>query len=310
MKSRRQSASARRLAERAHEIIATEISYIDNPSFRSKGASKTILGASLNAGLKSVEPAMSKRGSNRGLPAYFATLYDNPLLSFEEEQDLFRRMNYLRYRANLVRVSLDPDSPDEEQIAEYDSLIAKAEKYREKLVRCNLRLVVSIARRFAEDRVHLEDLISEGHLALLNAVDKFDYDRGFRFSTYATHAVQRTYFRSLKRRSRDRARLSTVGHEIIVESNEQPDSTDRAQESFDDFNAVASLIDAQLDPRERFILQARFGLDRPEGPQTLLEVARQMDLSKERVRQLQLRALEKLRQEAELLGLATGSGSA
>ncbi len=293
------------LRDRAREIVETEIQFIHNVSFQASNADALILGdpwESIGLSNRSAEPT---RTSGSDGPAYFSSLYDRPLLSAPEERLLFRRMNYLLYRANLVRTSVDPEFPRAELISEFDDLLAQAEQCRERLIHCNLRLVVSIARRFAEDASHLEDLISEGHVALINAVAKFDFARGFRFSTYATHAVQRTYFRSLKRRTRDRQRFPTVGHEIVLQTDESPEDADPMQVTFDRFNSLVSLIQEQLDPRERFILEARFGLDRPEGPQTLLHVAKQMDLSKERVRQLQLRAIAKLRDESAARGLDT-----
>src|SRR5690606_38354574 len=69
-------------------------------------------------------------------------------------------------------------------------------------VEANLRLLVSLAKKFAHNFQHFEELLSEGHVKLMQAVDKFDYSRGFRFSTYATHAICRTYYRIGKKASR------------------------------------------------------------------------------------------------------------
>lgn len=283
----------------ARSAIEPDIKYIHNAFFESPEAADVILGHSMEAiGAAITDGDRSAAGST-----YFASLYERPLLTAEEERTLFRRMNYAKYRANQLLTHADPKSSEPAQTAEFQRFRAQAQECRDRLVQCNLRLVVSISRRFAEDRTHLEDLICEGNLALLNAVDKFDYDRGFRFSTYATHAVQRTFFRSLKRRNRDRQRFPTGAHEHVQEANEAPVGPDPMEARFATFNVLARVMQQRLQPRERFILEARYGLNCPTGPQTLLEVAKRMDLSKERVRQLQLRAIAKLSEEARALGL-------
>ncbi|MCA9071771.1 MAG: RNA polymerase subunit sigma-70, partial [Planctomycetaceae bacterium] len=172
-----------KLKQRATEFADQPIDYIDNPLFRKRNAVKVIVETPLPT------PEKAKRARKRpsNIPAYFASLYETPLLSPEEEAALFRRFNYLKYRADRLRAKIKPDAPDETQLDEIEFFLQKAHEAWDRLVQANLRLVVSIARRFADSNHSFDELVSDGQIALMNAIEKFDYARGFRFSTYATH---------------------------------------------------------------------------------------------------------------------------
>src|SRR5690606_23528776 len=118
-----------------------------------------------------------------------------PLLSNEEEVELARRLELGNHaRAELMRLG-DDASP--EQIAELNALIEDGKAARDHLIKANTRLVVSIAKKYMGRGVHFLDLIQEGNLGLMKAVEKFDYTRGFRFSTYATWWIRQTITRAI-----------------------------------------------------------------------------------------------------------------
>jgi RNA polymerase sigma factor (sigma-70 family) len=147
-------------------------------------------------------------------------------------------------------------------------------------------------------------LLSEGNLILLNAIDKFDISRGYRFSTYATHSVQRHFFRVLQRKQRQKDQEVFTPHEVLAES--LPDREPALEPEFDP-QAAKQLIarfSTHLDAREQQIIRSRFSIGGSGVSKTLKTIAAEMGLSKERVRQLQYRALEKLREVALELGLA------
>lgn len=220
-----------------------------------------------------------------------------PLLTFEQEQLLFRALNLSLFKASHLRSRLSPSAPSSKSMDEIDRLLELVEQIRSQLVNSNMRLVGSIARKFSSQNCDVDDLSSDGCMILLAAIDRFDYSRGFRFSTYATHSIQRHFYRVWKTRQRRKERFPNSGAELLSEVANKDSETSVC----DDPEAVVSHLlnhaESVLDEREHEILLSRFGLASRNGQsRTLREIASDMGLSKERVRQLQLKALEKLRQ--------------
>jgi RNA polymerase primary sigma factor len=283
------------LQERARALLGCEIAFIHNASFRRPSIERSILSS---APASATEKGRIPRTPD-GTPAYFAQLYSTPLLTAEEEQHLFRKMNYLKYRANQLRAGLDPIRPDAVVVSQIEERLAQAVEVRAKIISANLRLVVSIARRFVDDTNGFDELVSDGNLTLMNAVEKFDYARGFRFSTYATHAIQRDFYRQCRRRRTDRARYLRGIDELIADApDDEPDPI--AGEQFRRYQKLLGLIQDELDEREQFVLAMRFGLDHDAGPQTLQVIGAQLGVSKERVRQLEIRAIATLQRVAQV----------
>ena len=216
----------------------------------------------------------------------------------EQEQHLFRKMNYLKFKASELRNRLDVRRPGMTAM----DLIAKFAKdsvtIKNDIIRANLRLVVSIAKRYASGPAHLFELISDGNMSLIRAVDKFDFARGFRFSTYATWAIMKNFARTIPTELRQRARFRTGGEERLLGVEDiRPDASRRESAQTERQSEVSRILE-HLDEREREIIQHRFGLDRSRNPMTLKEVGRVMGVTKERIRQLEARAMAKLRDAA------------
>ena len=125
-----------------------------------------------------------------GLPSYIASLYEVPLLSKREEEQLFLRMNFLKFRATELRQRLPVRRPRAAAVQQIEALLNDAVHLRNSIVRANLRLGVALAKKFVSHATGLEELVSEAHLPLIRAVELFDISRGYRFSTYATWAVR------------------------------------------------------------------------------------------------------------------------
>lgn len=222
----------------------------------------------------------------------FERLSDMPLLSPEGESFLFRKMNYLRYQAEQARRRGTAEGSEEAE-----RLLQDACAVRNHIAECNLRLVISIARRFATSAFDFDELMSEGNEILLKAIGKFDFSRGFRFSTYATHSVQRHFYRYTQRQRR---RNSVEMKSAVEVLNEIPDTeidpliAQWIAEEQRVTNLIARMAE-RLDEREQMVIAGRFGLNTNGVIRTLRELAADLGLSKERVRQLQLTAVDKLR---------------
>ena len=160
-------------------------------------------------------------------------------------------------------------------------------------------LVVSIAKRYVGPAGDFFELVSDGNMSLIRAVEKFDFSRGNRFSTYASWAIMKNFARAISAvfRHRDRFRTS---HSEMFSTTEDPRADQYEQESAQILREshVERILD-RLDERERQIVTSRFGLTRGQEPLTLKQIGAAMGVTKERIRQIQCRAMSKLRKAAK-----------
>lgn len=240
----------------------------------------------------------------RTLPAHLARMCETPLLKPAEEKALFSRMNYAKYRANVLRQRIDLERPNCELLGVAQALMQIAAADRDRIIQANLRLVVSIAKTFANARYSFDDLLSEGITSLLRATEKFDFSRGFRFSTYATQAVRRTLCRHLQQLQRERTRFLNAEAEWFEESSEELTPGTMTEARWNELRRILAKLVGKLDPRERTIIRQRFGLENANPVRTLQSLAKDMGVCKERVRQLEARAMNKLRMMAVEVKLA------
>ena len=279
---------------RALRIMELPLDYIDNPLFPRANAEKVALGASPDS-----SPPPKKPRLPSGLPTYLASLYEVPLLTREQEVYLFRKLNYLKFRANKLRSTLDPQRARSVVMDQIERYYEDAVATKNQIVRANLRLVVSIAKRHVGPSDNFFELVSDGNMSLIRAVEKFDFARGNKFSTYASWAIMKNFARTIpdELRHRDRYRTSTGE---MFSATEDSRSDQYAQESAQSLRErqIGKILE-RLDEREQKIIISRFGLSRGHEPLTLKEVGAEMGVTKERIRQIEARALDKLRRAAE-----------
>jgi len=233
-----------------------------------------------------------------GLPPYLASLYDVPLLSREQEVHLFRKFNYLKYKASRLRERLDPASPRIPLMDQIERLWERAVAVKNEIVRANLRLVVSIAKRHVSPAAGFFELVSDGNMSLMRAVEKFDFTRGNKFSTYASWAIMKNYARSIPDEHRYRDRFRTSHEELFVSTeDDRSDQYELESAQLRRRTQITRML-KHLDEREQEIIMTRFGLRVGREPRTLKEVGDAMGVTKERVRQIEVRALDKLRRAA------------
>ncbi len=288
--------------------------------------------------------------SNDMVGLYLKEMARVPLLSADEELVIAQRIEAGR---KATRELLQPMRLPPENCRELEMAVTNGQAAREHLIKANTRLVVSIAKHYMGRNVAFLDLIQEGNLGLMKAVEKYDYHRGFRFSTYATWWIRQTISRAIADQGRtiripvhmtDRIRQlykanreleqrlgrAPTTEELAVELNvgvpkvqwilrvsllplslESPVGDDEESELGmfieDDVNpsplqaAYQSMLRDKLDevlstlaPREARILQMRFGLE--DGiTYTLKEVGLRFGLTRERIRQIEGKALRRLR---------------
>ena len=207
---------------------------------------------------------------------------------------MFRKYNYLKFKANRLRERIDVLAATDVEIDELDSLVAQADEVKKEILRANLRLVVSIARRHVGRSPSFFEVVSDGNLALMRAVEKFDYSRGFKFSTYASWAIMRNYARTIPEQMYEAARLVTSAEEVLASA---PAADDSARESV--IEGARHLIGkglGLLTARERDVVVRHYGLDKDSSPMTLDQIGRIFGVTKERVRQIERKAFGKLRE--------------
>jgi RNA polymerase primary sigma factor len=283
---------------RARRILGMKVGYIDHPSFADPTARDVVLappgepdddGAGLppEAPGRTAPPPAGRSGAQ--------------LLSRDQEAYLFRKMNDLKRRANWLKERLDPDRPSPGDLHQIERLLSEALAVKNRIVEMNLRLVVSIAKTWVGSGYGLPESVSDGTLALIQAVDGFDFARGYKFSTYASWAIRNQLTREKRRSIRGRGQSLAPCEESLAASDSGVEEHER-EEVRDKWRSAVRRWLARLNPRERQILTTHYGIgDAPQ--QTLTQIARELGITKERVRQIVDRARAKLRKWARLEGL-------
>jgi len=279
---------------RARRILSVKLEYMPHPSFDDPDARAAILGP-LPVPADGKAPRRSK--PPKGLPPYLADLYENSLLSREQEAHLFRKMNLLKCLANRLREGIDPARARTAELDEIERFQEEALAVKNQIIRANLRLVVSIAKRHVGPSNNFFELVSDGNMSLIRAVEKFDYARGNKFSTYASWAIMKNFARTIPEENYRRDRFVT-GHEEMFEAAADTRTDEHEYESAQKRNqeAVKGML-GRLDDRERRIIVSRYGIN-GAGEQTLEQLGRELGITKERVRQIESRAQDKLRRIA------------
>ncbi len=279
---------------RALRIMELPLDYISNPVFGRASMEKRML-----AEMPESDVPAKKTRLPSGLPPYLASLYEVPLLNREQEGHLFRKFNFLKYKAAKLRKRIDPARAKSSLMDEIESLYDQAVAVKNQIVRANLRLVVSIAKRHVGQWENFFELVSDGNMSLIRAAEKFDYARGNKFSTYASWAIMKNFARTIPDEHRKRDRFRTSHSELFTATEEYRTDQYELESAQRQRAAQVGRILERLDEREQKIIISRFGLDYSQEPQTLKEVGAEMGVTKERVRQLEARAISKLRLAAE-----------
>jgi len=233
------------------------------------------------------------------------------LLTAKEERTLFLQFNFCRFKVAQLRAELaEQDRIDPDLARQMLHWYRKVENFRDQIAQTNLALVLAMAKRTRMSEVDFADLVSEGNMALLRAVDKFDVSRGFKFSTYACRAILKAFSRSGVKLSKYRQMFPTDFDPKLEKSDHQERKRDEHEDDcVDELKHIIQSNRAELSDIEQEVIQHRFAINKEQTspdatPLTLEQVGRIIGVTKERVRQIQNKALEKIRStlETQFLG--------
>lgn len=285
--------------------------YVAHPIFRKRNAERLLFGSGdrpdqpRRAGLMSLDALADERTPLSRARA---------VLTFTTPQEQFAFQCYNYARCRLVRILRTYKSKHLSLKALRELIVwrRRALDARAQIVQANVPLVLAMAKRTRLTGVDFAELISEGNMALLRSVDKFDCDRGFKFSTYGCRAILKSFSRVAMKAARYRGRFPTEFDPALERSDYLEFTRDNVE-----LDCAAELRDimiknsADLNDIEQIVIRARFALnalypdaEQHRPPMTLQQVGQIIGVTKERVRQIQNKALDKLKTALEESTLA------
>ena len=280
---------------RAKELILQPVDYIYNADFDDASKAEAMLDE-MPAQVEFESKRFNKHAP-KDVPPQMIHLYEWPLLSKDQEQHLFRKMNFLKHKLHKLQESIDPARAKVSEFRKLDGLREDIKSARDVLINCNQRLVYAQAKQRLALGENIDDLVSDGNLSLMRAVEKFDYGRGFKFSTYATWAIMKNFARSIPDAMTHKQRYMT-GHEEVFAARE--DVRTDEQEVLATADAAKTRVHhllEHLDARTREVIRMRIGLDGAHE-MTLEQIGQHFGITKERVRQINVRGMKQLREWA------------
>jgi RNA polymerase sigma factor (sigma-70 family) len=291
------------LEERVARLKRKKVRFIDDPLYHGEDAGEAIEAIAGQAAGEQivVSPVASREREDRGaavagdLPVYLQELCRTPLLTPSRERALFLKLNYHKFQFVTARRRLDPQFARHRDLQRLEGHLRRATETKNAIVRANLRLVVSVARKHLRAGLSLMELISDGNVTLMRAVDGFDTHRGHRFSTYATLALMKGFARGVPALLEARGRTALAADPAALAA--LPDARGgRMAERMVARDEVRQLI-SLLDERERRVLLAHYGIAAGDASvgDSYEELGHRWGLSRQRVRQIEQSALAKLR---------------
>lgn len=274
-----------------YEMIPADVSPVWHPSFDDPDAKARFFGVAARE-IKTPGWKLSQEVPEET----DRRLRSRMVLSKADEAQLFLRYNYARFRLSKLAEE-QQRRHSEKRVEAMLQWHGRTQKLRSDLVNANMSLVVAMAKRTRIPNVDYPDLISEGSMALLRAVEKFDVSRGFKFSTYACRAILKGFNRMASKTGRYQSRFG-VPYDPEMERSDYDENKHEIQQAgaVDDLRDVIARNRAELTSVERTVVIERFGLGGRGKGKTLAEVGKIVGLTNERVRQIQKAALAKIRE--------------
>jgi len=286
----------RAMRARVEALLAENYAFMDSPVFKTRGIEKQLFDFEVEPSLPLTswyQPTREEIADQlKGTPQ---------LMKAPEEKLMFLRFNYSKFRLQKLQKKLLKDGIDKETAEQFLEWHRRFEHFREYLVRTNLALVLAMAKRTRLGETDFAEIVSEGNMALLRAVDKFNVERGFKFSTYACRAILKAFSRTAMKSSRHRTRFPVEFEPDLEKSDWSDRKRDIVEEDcVDELKQIVDRNLAELSDVEQTVIRRRFNWQQQEeNPLTLEEVGKIIGVTKERVRQIQNKALIKIRNVME-----------
>jgi len=289
----RKPAVPKALRQKVDALLEESYAFMDSPIYRRKNIESELYDFDREPQL----PLVSWYQPTRDEAVDQAMQGAPQLMKGDEERMMFLRFNYAKLRLGKLQRDIKKDGLTRKNGEAFLFWHRRFEHFREYLVRTNLALVLAMAKRTRLGDVDFAEIVSEGNMALIRAVDKFNVDRGFKFSTYACRAILKAFSRTAQKSSRHRTRFP-VEFEPEMEKSDWADRRRDAVEEdcIDELKAIVDRNLADLSQVEETVIRRRFNWKQEdESPLTLEEVGQIIGVTKERVRQIQNKALLKIR---------------
>src|SRR5437588_8379569 len=283
----------RAMRQKVETLLGESYAFMDSPIFQRKDIEQELFDFE-----KEPELPMTSWYQPTRDEAVDQTMAGAPqLMKGAEERMMFLRFNYSKTQLCRIQRLIKKSGLTRKRAEEFLEWHRRFEHFREYLVRTNLALVLAMAKRTRLGDVDFAEVVSEGNMALIRAVDKFNVDRGFKFSTYACRAILKAFSRTALKSSRHRTRFPVEFEPDMEKSDWQDRRRDQVEEDcIDELKAIVDRNLADLSPVEDTVIRRRFNWKQEEdSPLTLEEVGQIIGVTKERVRQIQNKALAKIR---------------
>jgi RNA polymerase primary sigma factor len=289
----------RALRQKVEALLAESYDFMDSPIFRQKNIEKQLF--DFEDGVEPALPMTAWYQPTRDEALDEAIVGAPQLMKAAEERLMFQRFNFSKRKLCQLQKLIKRDGLTRERAELFVDWHRRFEHFREYLVRTNLALVLAMAKRTRLGDVDFAEVVSEGNMALIRAVDKFNVDRGFKFSTYACRAILKAFSRTALKASKHRTRFPVEFEPDMEKSDWSDRKRDQVEEDcIDELKAIVTRNLADLSPVEDTVIRRRFNWEQQEEtPLTLEEVGQIIGVTKERVRQIQNKALAKIRQVLE-----------
>ena len=184
------------IEQRIAHLTMRKVRFIDDALYHQADAESAV-NAIAQAEILPASPKSEDLRIPRDLPPYLQDLYRTPLLTPAGERAMFLKFNFHKFQFAKARRALEPNFARVRELDKMESHLARSIDAKNEIIRANLRLVVSVARKHLRPGLNLMELISDGNITLMRAVEGFDIHKGYRFSTYATLALMKGFARSV-----------------------------------------------------------------------------------------------------------------